>query len=152
MAAVLLHCERPVKVLAECAKRADTLIVTDRYFPELEGSPVCRLVPSPADKVWNTWWEFSTGFFLQYFAVLGFAHTSIGLHKQFYEPIGHALPFFTAMGSKSELSGTNKIQQVSGASVDKVAEAKQERLGVKQLTKTVVNGLLGPFNLEIRRR
>ena len=33
MAAVLLHCKRPVEILAECAKRADTLLVTDRYFP-----------------------------------------------------------------------------------------------------------------------
>jgi SAM-dependent methyltransferase len=53
MASVLLHCERPVRIIAECAKRADTLIVTDVYRPELEGLPVCSLVPGPDKKSWT---------------------------------------------------------------------------------------------------
>jgi len=84
MASVLLHCERPVRILAECAKRADALIVTERYWAELEGQAVCRLHPTIDNKSWDTWWDFSTDFFLQYFGVLGFPHISITRHKQFF--------------------------------------------------------------------
>jgi O-methyltransferase len=147
MASVLLHCERPVQIMAECAKRSDTLIVTDRYFPELEGHPVCRLAPDPTNMLWDTWWRFSTDFFRQYFAVLGLPHTSITRHKQFNEGVHQAWPFFTAIGSKRELLGASKIQQASGA-----FEPKQERVGVRRLAKAFVNGVLSPFNLEIRRR
>jgi O-methyltransferase len=110
MAAILLHCERPVRIIAECAKRADTLIVTDMYRPELEGHPVCRLVPDPNNKIWDTWWYFSTDFFRQYFGVLGFQQTSITLHEQFYERTGTALPFFTAIASRGELAGAKSSQ------------------------------------------
>jgi SAM-dependent methyltransferase len=146
MAAVLLHCERPVQVIAECAKRADTLIVTELYSPKLEGYPVCSLVPGLTNKVWDTWWHFSTDFFRQYFAVLGFRHTSIQRHTQFYEVSGKSVPFFTAIGSKSDLSWADKIEQVSGAFVRKGGFA------IKQLPRTLINGVLRPFNLEIRQR
>jgi hypothetical protein len=156
-------CRLRWRIIAECARRADTLIVTDVYFPELEGHPVCRLVPNPVNKTWDTWWQFSTDFFRQYFGVLSFPHISITRHKQFYEASGEAWPFFTAVGSKSELLGVSKIEEVSATFVSKVAEVKEESPcavrtaasaggAVKQLTKTFVNGVLGPFNLEIRRR
>ena len=145
IACVLLHCERPVRILAECSKRAHTLIVTDLYRPDLEGRPVCLLIPTAYNKEHSDWWHFSTDFFRQYFAVLGFPHTSITRHEQMYN--GTPMPLFTAIGSKSELN-----EQLNGAFVGKVAGSKHERVGVKQLTKRFVNGILRPLNLEIRRR
>ena len=109
MASVLMHCERPARVIAECAKRADTLIVTDLYRPELEGFPVCRLVPDPNNKMWDTWWHFSTDFFRQYFGVLGFRQISITRHEQFFEPGGRIFPHFTAIGVKGEPLGRSEI-------------------------------------------
>jgi hypothetical protein len=100
MAAVLLHCERPVRIVAECAKRADKLIITERYHRELDGHPVCRLIPDATNKTVETWWSFSPDFFRQYLAVLGFSSTSITRHKQFHELSRQAVPFFTAIASK----------------------------------------------------
>ena len=127
MASVLLHCERPVRIIAECAKRADTLIVTDVYRPELEGLPVCSLVPGPDKKTLDAWWNFSTDFIQQYFGVLGFRQTSITRHEQLSEINGKALPLFTAVGSKGELAGRSEIEQVSrglrGKIISRVARA-----------------------------
>jgi SAM-dependent methyltransferase len=142
MASVLLHCERPVRIIAECAKRADTLIVTDMYYPELEGRPVCRFVPNTANEAWDTWWQFSTDFFRQYFAVLGFPFVAVTQHHQ-VEVSGQTSAFFTAIGSKSKL-----FERV----LEPAATAKPERVGPRQLTKKLINGVLRPFNLEVRRR
>lgn len=100
MASVLLHCERPVRIIAECAKRAGTLIVTEIYRQELEGHPVCSLVPTAENKAWDTWWQFSTDFFRQYFGVLGFGNTSIVRHEQILENSRIAVPFFTIVAQR----------------------------------------------------
>jgi SAM-dependent methyltransferase len=108
MASVLLHCERPQRVIAECAKRVDTLIVTDVYMEDLEGSAVCRLVPSATRFTWDTWWEFSTTFFEQFFGVLGFAHTAVTRHQQIYN--GHGpTPLFTVIGSKHPIADITSV-------------------------------------------
>jgi SAM-dependent methyltransferase len=100
MAAVLLHCERPVRVIAECAKRANTLIVTEVHVPEFDRQAVCQLNPTVANKVYDTWWYFSPEFFRQYFSVLGFPHVSVTYHRQFFEADQSTKSFFTVIGSK----------------------------------------------------
>lgn len=72
MTSVLLHCRDPLRIVQQCAALADTLVVTDMYYPELEGSPAMRLAPTADNRQWDTWWHFSTALFRQYFAVLGF--------------------------------------------------------------------------------
>src|SRR5262249_31609464 len=47
MAAVLLHCRDPIGIVEQCGKRAKTLIIVDKFHPDLEGAPVCRLAPTP---------------------------------------------------------------------------------------------------------
>lgn len=71
MANVLLHCESPVRIMQQCAARAASLIVVEMLHPELEGAPVCKLVPTRDNSRWDTWWEFSTDFLVQYMGVLG---------------------------------------------------------------------------------
>jgi O-methyltransferase len=81
MAAVLLHTRDPARIIEQCASRADTLIVCEMLCQELEGSPICRLVPSRENGIWDTWWRFSTDFFVQYFGVLGFAERHRVVHR-----------------------------------------------------------------------
>jgi SAM-dependent methyltransferase len=117
MASVLLHCERPTRILAECAQRADTLIVTETYRSDLEGRSVCRLLPGANAQLWDTWWGFSTNFFVRYFGILGLRHVLIKHHKQHSEHQGHGMgvPFFTIIGSRNLLSGSDQasIVQIS---------------------------------------
>jgi hypothetical protein len=82
LAAVLLHCQSPAQIIEQCARRSNTLIIVERYFPELEGKPECRLVPSADNKIWDTWWDFSTEFFAQYLGVLGFTGLRKNTHVQ----------------------------------------------------------------------
>ena len=70
MASVLLHCERPTRILTEGAKHADTLIVTETYRSDLEGRSVCRLLPGVNTQLWDTWWGFSTNFFVIFYSWL----------------------------------------------------------------------------------
>lgn len=109
MASVLLHCERPLRIISECAKRAKTLIVTERYRPYLEGMPIIRLVPTNENFTWDTWYEFSTDFFRQYFNTLGFNNIYIRYHQQKFcaNQKTQMIPFFTIIGSKVPLEQKN---------------------------------------------
>jgi len=82
MAAVLLHCRDPLRIVEQCAKKARLLILTDMFYPELEGAPVCRLAPSPQNFLWHTWWHFSTQFLTQFLAVMGFSSCEVSRHQQ----------------------------------------------------------------------
>jgi O-methyltransferase len=82
MAAVLLHTRSPLAIIAECAKRSQSLVISDLLLPELEGSPVCRLHPTRENKSWDTWWHFSTDFLAQFIGVLGYDDCTITRHTQ----------------------------------------------------------------------
>jgi SAM-dependent methyltransferase len=88
MANVLLHCRAPLQIVEQCARRAKTLIITEILHPEIEGSPVCRLVPTAENQQWDTWWQFSTDFFRQYLRVLGFSklETVMSTHTRRHTP------------------------------------------------------------------
>lgn len=55
IAAVLLHKRSPVALLEQCARRADILIITEPCYGELEGSPICRLNPTPENRSFGGW-------------------------------------------------------------------------------------------------
>jgi O-methyltransferase len=97
MAAVLLHTHSPLQIVSECAKRSSTLIITDLYYPDLEGAAVSRLRPTAENLQWDMWWEFSSDFFTQFAKVLGFSNvrTSLSEHAHF----GHSYKFFTVVAS-----------------------------------------------------
>ena len=78
MGAVLLHCRDPLRIVEQCGKRAKSLIIVDKFHPDLEGAPVCRLAPTPENFLWHTWWHFSTQFFTQFLAVMGFTTSRAG--------------------------------------------------------------------------
>jgi SAM-dependent methyltransferase len=100
LAAVLLHTRSPVAIMAQCAKRANALLVVEGFCAGLEGRPVCNLVPSKTVRQYDTWWQFSTDFFRQYFGVLGFASGPPSCHNQ---PFGaKMLPQFTLIGRRED--------------------------------------------------
>src|SRR6266487_4679102 len=72
MAAVLLHCRDPLRIVEQCGKMAKSLIIADKFHPDLEGAPICRLGPTRQNFLWHTWWHFSTQFFTQFLDVMGF--------------------------------------------------------------------------------
>jgi hypothetical protein len=120
MAAVLLHCRNPLQIVEQCAKRAKTLVIADRLFPEagflrrtglsslwrrlagqgrqrrpnLEGRAICQLAPTRENKIWDTWWYFSTDFFTQFLEVIGF---SCKTTTYWHEDHG---PLFTVIGTR----------------------------------------------------
>src|SRR3982751_1566865 len=91
MAAVLLHCRDPLRIVEQCAKRAKSLIIVDKLYPDLEGSPVCRLAPTPENFLWHTWWHFSTQFFRHFLAVMSFTSTRTSTHQQYHRGKAHTL-------------------------------------------------------------
>ncbi len=109
MAAVLLHVNSPFLVMAQCAKRASTLVVTDLYHEDLEGKGgICRLNPTAQNKDWGTWWHFSSDVIRQFAAVLGFTNITTSKHSQVIglaginaglQP-GQAVQFFTVVASR----------------------------------------------------
>jgi SAM-dependent methyltransferase len=99
MAAVLLHCQSPTRIIEQCAKQATTIVIVERLFPEMEGIPACRLVPSAENMVWDTWWDFSTQFFIEYLRVLGFDNIVTNIHEQLFRR-SIPLKLFTIVASR----------------------------------------------------
>lgn len=102
MGAVLLHCRDPLRIVEQCGKMARLLIITDLFHPDLEGTPVCRLLPASQNFLWHTWWQFSTQFFTQFLAVMGFTTAEISTHEHQYR-VGGAHTFFTIVAQRSVL-------------------------------------------------
>jgi O-methyltransferase len=100
LGSVLLHCRCPLGIVEQCARRADALIITDLYCPELEGQPVCGLVPTAENREWGTWWRFSTDFFLQFLGVLGFTERKVTTHTQWYQAEQLSVPHFTIVAAR----------------------------------------------------
>jgi len=102
LGSVLLHVSSPARMLESVAAVvADRIIVTERYFPELADQPVCRLLPTAANRTVETWWEFSPKFFEQYLGVLGFPHVTLTRHRQFFATIGEDWEMFTIVAARS---------------------------------------------------
>jgi SAM-dependent methyltransferase len=98
MGSVLLHCRDPLRIVQQCGEKAGSLIITDMFHADLEGAPVSRLAPTPQNFLWHTWWHFSTQFFAQFLAVMGFTTPSILRHQQYHR--GRAYTLFTIVGQR----------------------------------------------------
>jgi hypothetical protein len=68
------------------------------FYPDLEGAPVCSLAPTPQNFLWHTWWHFSTQFFTQFLAVMGFNASATSTHQQYHR--GKPYTLFTLVGRK----------------------------------------------------
>src|SRR5947207_933243 len=88
----------PLRIVEQCAKRAKSLIIVDKFHSDLEGAPVSRLAPTPENFLWHTWWHFSTQFFTQFVAVMGFTTSQPETHQQLHRGRAHTL--FTLVGRR----------------------------------------------------
>jgi len=98
MGSVLLHCRDPLRIVEQCGKKARSLIIIDMFHPDLEGASICRLAPTPQNFLWHTWWHFSTQFFTQFLAVMGFTTSEALSHQQYHR--GKAYTLFTIVGQR----------------------------------------------------
>jgi SAM-dependent methyltransferase len=98
MGSVLLHCRDPLRIVEQCGKMARLLVITDMFHPDLEGAPICRLAPTSQNFLWHTWWHFSTQFFTQFLAVMGFMISATSTHQQYHR--GKPYTLFTIVGRR----------------------------------------------------
>jgi SAM-dependent methyltransferase len=82
MASVLLHTRSPVRIMEQCARLADTLVIVERVYQSLEAQPLSRLSPTAFNHRWDSWWEFGSNFFIQFCQVMGFNQIESFTHRQ----------------------------------------------------------------------
>jgi SAM-dependent methyltransferase len=103
MAAILRHTRDPLRIVEGCARRAQTLVITEMYFPELDDLPVTRLVPSRESAIWDTWWDLTPDLLIRFLEILGFRPTAVTYHEQplLVDDASHQIPFFTVVAGRS---------------------------------------------------
>lgn len=110
LASVLLHCHSPLRIVEQCARRAETLIITDIHDPGLDGLRACQLLPAADEMNWHTWWRFSPDLFTGFLRVMGFSRFSQTFHTQQSASGPHRL--FTIVASRG---GAENVVVVPGA-------------------------------------
>jgi O-methyltransferase len=99
LAAVLLHCSSPVRMLDSLSRRvSQTIVVCDVQHDQLGHDPVCSLVPTAENDTIDTWWAFTPEFFVNYLGVLGFRDVRIVRHRQLAH--GHWTKLFTVVANR----------------------------------------------------
>jgi SAM-dependent methyltransferase len=99
LAAVLLHVHSPLEVIGQCARHADTLVITDVLHENLEGRAVMELAPTNDNFAWDHWWRFSTDLIIQFVRVLGYRDVTLTTHKHLHAAIGQTT-FFTIVARR----------------------------------------------------
>lgn len=106
---VLLHVRDPLRVFENCAKLADTILVTDMRYPDVSDEhPVMHLFSTPQSVSPDVWWKLSPGLFVRYGEIMGFASNSVTYHEQFWvgdEPHRFATKF-TVVSSNRRSAAT----------------------------------------------
>jgi len=99
LGSVLLHSRSPVSILESCARLVrETIIITEKFHPELGEDGVCALVPTAGNDAWDTWWRFTPRFFTQFLEVLGFTGHQVTFHQQ--QADHHPHEMFTVVSSR----------------------------------------------------
>jgi len=111
MAAVLLHVRDPLCVIANCAKRADCLVITDLHDPQLDGTPAARLYPRVESDQWDTWWTFSPDLIERFLRVLGYSGITLTHHVQTHSAEGRSYPIslFTIVAERPQERYLNAV-------------------------------------------
>lgn len=98
LASVLLHCHSPLRIVEQCARCAETLIITEIHDPGLDGLRACQLLPTADEMNWHTWWRFSPDLFTEFLRVMGFTRFRLTFHTQHAASGPHRL--FTIVASR----------------------------------------------------
>jgi len=102
LAAVLLHTRDPWRIVENCGRRADRIVIVERLWPELHGKPVVRFAPEEGSTQWDTWWDFSPDVLCRFLNVLGFSDSVVTYHDQRFV-VGdseHSIPMFTVVADR----------------------------------------------------
>jgi SAM-dependent methyltransferase len=83
--AVLLHVRDPLRVVEECARLADNLVITDLHYEDIpDDTPYMSLFSTKEQPVPHVWWKFSPQIFVRFAEVLGFSESTVSFHEQLY--------------------------------------------------------------------
>lgn len=107
LCAVLLHVRDPLRVLANCADLADTLIVSDLVHPDVPANlPVMSWYSTPEAPSLDCWWKFSPQLFVRFGEVLGFSSNVVTYHQQMWTMDGPPRPaeMYTVVSSQRRSS------------------------------------------------
>ncbi len=132
LACVLLHCHSPLRIVEQCARRANTLIITDMYNPALDGLRACHLLPTAENQNWHTWWHFSPDLFVEFLRVMGFRHFRQSIHTQ--QSAAGPLSLFTIVASRHEVVAAEAMPMAAEAAP---APAATETPGLAELRASV---------------
>jgi SAM-dependent methyltransferase len=87
--AVLLHVRDPLRVVEQCARLADNLVVTDLHYPDIpDDKPYMSWFSTKETPVPHVWWKFSPQIFVRFAEVLGFTDNTVSFHEQIYTADG----------------------------------------------------------------
>jgi len=99
---VLLHCRDPLQVLQVCADSVDeAIVITEQEilsFADADRRPLQWLAPSRENQIWDVWWRFTPGLFVQALPLYGFPNVTISRHDQL--SLGKAYTHFTVVGRR----------------------------------------------------
>lgn len=98
---ILLHTRDPQQILAQCAARAEQIVVTERHWPELPEAPLARLVPTRENGMWDTWWDFTPEYFVNALELMGRDRIEVTFHTQTHVAgsVDYPMPMFTVVAS-----------------------------------------------------
>ncbi|QTN29356.1 hypothetical protein HZ993_05895 [Rhodoferax sp. AJA081-3] len=103
LACVLLHTRSPFSLLESLSRRVtQTMVVVDNYNAALGPEPVCRFMPNPSIRQFDTWWQFSPQFIVSALELLGFSEARVSYHAQKCEHQNAQVPMFTVVASRRQ--------------------------------------------------
>jgi SAM-dependent methyltransferase len=101
--ALLLHVRDPLKVVEQCARLADNLVISDLHYADMpDDLPYMSWFSTKETPVPHVWWKFSPGIFVRFAEVLGFDSSTVSFSEQIYVADGPArsVPLFTVVSTR----------------------------------------------------
>ncbi len=101
--AVLLHVRDPLRVVEQCARLADNLLITDAHYPDIpDDKPYMSWFSTKEEPVPHVWWKLGPQLFVRFAEVLGFSESTVSFHEQIYVADGPPRPgsFFTVVSTR----------------------------------------------------
>ncbi len=102
LCAVLLHVRDPLRVVENCARLSDSLVVTDLHHADVpDDVPMLKWLSTPDSPSLDTWWKFSPQLFVRFGEVLGFTNNVVTYHDQTLTLDGpsRSTPMFTVVST-----------------------------------------------------
>jgi SAM-dependent methyltransferase len=104
IAAVLLHVRDPLRVVEQCARLADNLIITDVHHEDIpDDKAYMEWFSTKEYTAPHVWFKFSPYLFVRFAEVLGFDESTVTFHDQLYTADGPPRPglMFTVVSTRA---------------------------------------------------